>query len=347
MTDQVLNPKIVSRLRKLLALAAEGSGATEAEAEAATARAQALMAEHNLSMATLEAAGAAATDDGRRTDSTAKGRAMYDWQQRLMAAVAEANFCSVWVQYAYRGRRRTATGYHLIGREANVVSATLMFDYLCRTRGRLVLAAVGGDNTQRMTKFGVAFAEGCGDRCGERIRRRHLDYLAAQARAARETNAAARHPASATACALVVVMQDYAAAEADLNQDLRYGYAPGTTAARRATATAQRAANLAAAVAAGEDPDVLDWVRAGCALATARRYAAEARARAATAATETPAQKAKREAREAARAAREQARWDRQTSKKNWTGYFAGRAAGEKVGLDPQVARGPAPRSLS
>jgi hypothetical protein len=330
--NQPIDPKVVARLQKLLALAASGSGATEAEAESAMARAQAIMADNNLTMATLEAEGKKGSGDAARTKTRADGRAMYEYQQRLMSNIAMVNFCSVFIIYKFNGRRRFAAGYQLIGRQANVASTLVMFDYLMKTINRLVLEAVHGDNSQRMTKFGIAFAEGCADRLGQRLRRRHADYLAEQAKEARERNAQARHPAAATGGALVVVMQNYATQEQDLNDDFNRGLEPGTTARRRADREARVAARLAELCAQGIEAEVARYMADyGFSFEQAHAHVHPPE--------ETDEERAKREAREQRDRERAEARWEREYNRRNWSGYYAGQEAGDRVGLDPQVDR--------
>lgn len=240
--------KVIGRVRKLLRLAADG-GATEAEAALAAEFAQAIMADHNLSMASIEAAGESSGEDGRRETAKEEGRAMYAWQRDLMEVISKANFC--WSEVTTRWLRGADrnVGYRIIGRAANVAATRVSFDYLVATVNRLVLVDCGGDNRLRMSRAGHSFAEGAADRLGERVRERHEAIVEERSRAAREANAANRHPSAATGNVPAVVMQDFEQVERDLNDDLRYGRAPGTTARQRAeyeAETERRQAKLAA-----------------------------------------------------------------------------------------------------
>lgn len=232
--DQNIDPKVIARLKKMLHLAAHGS-ANEGEANNAAEIAQRIMLENNISMAQVDAH-SDAPEGSQRKKTVDEGNAKYAFQRDLMAACADVNFVFQEVRWDYKGTYKKAIGYTLIGREANVVAAKLLFEYLSQTIDRLGLEYVGGDERLQYGIPANSFKEGCSARIGERLRERHRANLAEQARKAREANAAARHPAS-SGTALVVVMDDYAQDEKDRNEDLRLGKPEGYTAAKRLMAT--------------------------------------------------------------------------------------------------------------
>ena len=232
--DQNIDPKVIARLKKMLHLAAHGS-ANEGEANNAAEIAQRIMLENNISMAQVDAH-SDAPEGSQRKKTVDEGNAKYAFQRDLMAACADVNFVFQEVRWDFKGTYKKAIGYTLIGREANVVAAKLLFEYLSQTIDRLGLEYVGGDERLAYGIPANSFKEGCSARIGERLRERHRQNLAEQARAAREANAAARHPAS-SGTALVVVMDDYAQDEKDRNEDLRLGKPEGYTAAKRLMAT--------------------------------------------------------------------------------------------------------------
>lgn len=234
MDNQNIDPKVIAKLKKMLHLANHGS-ASEGEAMNAAEIAQRIMLENNISMAMVESA-SDAPEGAQRKKTVDEGNARFAFQRNLMVACAEVNFVYQEVNWNYRGTYKKATGYTLIGREANVVAAKMLFEYLFQTIDRLGLDYVGGDQSQA---FGIAansFKEGCAERIGQRLRDQHRTRMEEQARAAREANAAARHPAS-SGTALVVVMDDYAQDERDRNEDLRLGKPEGFTAHKRLMAT--------------------------------------------------------------------------------------------------------------
>ncbi len=360
MDSQQLDPKVVERIRKTLNLARNG-GATEAEAEAAAEMAQKLMRKYNITMAEVDAAGSPGHEGSRRTKQAQKGRAAYLFQQQLMVACAEVNFCVVLKVTEYKRGRPYVTGYQLIGREANVIATQALFDYLMTTTERLAFEYVGCDNTQRLSRTATSFKEGCAGRIEDRLRERHQQALAEQAEEARKSNSQA--PSSGVA--LAVVLQDVARDEADRNTDFRLGLAEGTTAHRRlegnrnwrlycAVAKALREApttdrelltQLARSTALGlcsglgvPTEPALAQARLACSVRLGE-LDSEAKERA-----ETPAQKRKREEAECkaqerawARAERES---DREYARRDHTAHRAGSAAGGRVGLDTQVGEG-------
>jgi hypothetical protein len=361
--NQAIDPKVIARIQKFLNLAKDG-GATEAEAATAAEMAQKTMRKYNLTMAEVEASGGAGSEGSKRTKQAQKGKAQYEFQQQLMLACAEVNFCVVLVQKEWKRGRMMATGFHLIGREANVIATQHLFDYLNTTTERLAFEFVGSDNRQRLSRTAVSFKEGCALRLAQRLRDRHQQALREQAREARERNAAAQHPAS-TGTALVLVLTDVAQDEEDRNNDLRWNQPEGTTARKRlenslsskvggAVSDALRAApttdkDLLAelarttAVAVGL-PLGLDETKCASEAKWALRAHLDMLKREAELAKETPKQREAREAKEA----RANERWWRsqerkeqeRDSRKDWSAYREGSRAGASVGLDKQVNEG-------
>lgn len=323
-TPTQLDPKVLERLAKLLALAADG-GATEAEAQAAADKAAALMRQHNLTAATLEQAGAAA--EGRVRQRTT-GRAMYEWQRQLMRVCAQVNFVLALRITPIKGVDKG--GYRLIGRESNVIACTGLFDYLCDAIARLASDAVSGDRTKIMSRYAVSFREGCASRLRQRLEQRHDQWMQEQEREAREARAARGHPSAATGNALVVVMRDWAQEEADLNADLRWGREPGTTAAERARGAAQWEAD--------REARELRWAADAASEEARRAGLTEAQRRA----------EDEKNAREQARyEERRQRESDRYWARRSLAGHVAGMKAGENVGLDEQVGQSKAPDQIT
>lgn len=332
-----MDKAIILRIQKLLALAAEGSGASEAEANSAMEKAHAIMSEHNLTMATIAATGEKGTEN--RTKEGLDGQAMFDYQRDLMNTIAETNYCYVSVIYSYKGKGQRGKGYQLIGSESNVMTTKVMFEYLMQTINRLVMIEINNDYRQRMSRAAISWCTGCANRLRDRIKERHEDYLREQKRKAEEAKKASQHPASASHGALVVVMKDYAHKEADLNNDFRNSWEPGTTAKRRAEREAARKEQhdkkYAQAKAEGYDDKVAkafadyyfdnlteayNWVH-GLKQEKNQKYW-------------------EREYR------KERTRERREASKRDWSAYHKGSEAGDKIGLDAQVAKGSATKSI-
>lgn len=341
--------KIATLINKLLTLAKD-SGATEAEASLAAEKAQALMTEHNLSMANIEAAGGLTGDDGKRVKDGVDNRASYKWQRTLMAALAELNFCYCKEEFKYHRHTTSFDGYQLIGRAANVASARVMFEYLLSTIDRLAKAEVQ-DPGQYFTRYAHSFKEGCADRVIERLKDRRNEEIDAAAAKAQEDKVRSSHPGAATGNALVVVLGDYVQDEEDLNNDFRKGWKPGTTKQRRADEELEYQADLTErkrkyearkAEWLARDPNIdpvrLDYLAQGFTSAQVDELLAPAKPPKA----ETDAQRSKRRAREQREYDRWRQRDERRDAKKDWTGYRRGQDAGKDVGLDRQVGKGTA-----
>lgn len=329
-----MDMKVIDRINKLLALAKD-SGATEAEALLAMEKAQAIMDEHNLTMAELGSG-----EGGQRSKEGFDGQAMFEYQRNMMAVIAEVNYCYVAVLYSYKTRGRRAIGYRLIGQQANVASTRVMFEYLANTIDRLVRDFNGGDYKLRMSRSSISWCAGCAERLCERIKERHENFIAEQKKEADAKKRAAQHPASPSHGALVVVMEDYAQKERDLNNDFKHGWEPGTTERERLSRELrhkeQREKKIAKALAAGFDnrvaeafaeyyfeslQEAYDWVHG-----------------VQKPMTEEERRKAEKEEERMRR------RWrnehNREMAKKDWNAYGKGKEAGAKISLNPQVSKG-------
>lgn len=129
-----VEPKVIERIRKLLALA--GNNPNEHEAAAAAARAQELMLQHDLTMETVS------TKVDRRTAGIDKGDRMVlrekgkpgGWKVALFACIGQTSGC--WVFTTEGGKWYDATGY-LVGRAQDVEMAHYLYDFLVRELERL------------------------------------------------------------------------------------------------------------------------------------------------------------------------------------------------------------------
>jgi len=139
--------RIAERIRKLLALA--GNNPSEAEAAIALERASALMAEHNLTMAQVEAHGSGEERVEEKYNAAYRSQT---WARLIWGSVAQLNFC----MYRYWHNNRGDVGWHIkpggghekrpprevdehiiIGTRANVETTRAMVDYLINTIERL------------------------------------------------------------------------------------------------------------------------------------------------------------------------------------------------------------------
>lgn len=308
--SQAIPESVVNRIKKLLALA--GNNSNEHESTAAAEKAQSLLQEYNLELSQVGDAEPAA-DAGREKISDIAATA--DWQVTLMAAIAENNFCTHWTAQVYAkrtngtGRMRNRRRHFLIGRRVNIVSCSQMYEYLMQSMERLCPYE---DRRDRSTR---SWFEGCSDRLRSRL---------SEQRRSSEAASRARRAEPGRGSGTDLVLSDVYSSEEELNTDFRYGYAPGTTAARRAENEARQKAwveeyraRRAADVAAGVDVTAVSTK------------------------VETEAQRRNREDKEA----RANERWEqsyrrrqeKEAARVDQNAYYRGADAGRGIGLDRQV----------
>lgn len=327
--------RVLDRIRKLLRLANDARG-NEHETALAARRATELMEQHGLSTATIEAEGG--VGEGRTKEETAsfeRGRA--PWMPELMKTVADSCFCLCEVDIIGSGRK-TRVAFRLFGRESAVAGAFALADYLKDTVWRLSRApGIGSEHYFRM---------GCAERLGERVRADHETALANQRaeaeRATREAAARANHPGSVpSSTALTVVLADYAAAEAEANEELRRGLPPGTLAAERAAAKADREARerrYKRLIDSGVEQGVAwNMVHMNMDLERATEYETEWKRREATRRVEEEKPRKKTRGDEA-RERRAFRAYLREMGRRNDPSWLAGREKGDEVSLARQLA---------
>jgi len=221
MSETNVPESIVRRLQKLLALANDSRG-NENEAAAAAAKAQALMAEYNLSMASLGTNNQEPSSD--RVKDPATIAAAQDWQVVLMSSIARNNFVRHWTVTVYdkradgKGKVRHRRRHALLGRKINVQMVVQTYEYLLQAMDRVC------PFEDRRNRSAISWFAGCADRLSERLdaKRREME---AQSRTDRMD---ARRGNGTD-----LVLSDVFSSEEDLNNDFYYGYEPGTTARRR------------------------------------------------------------------------------------------------------------------
>lgn len=346
MADIDLN-KIAARYGKLKALAND-PGATEAEAQRAAEAMQRLMNDNNLSIAEIEAAGGNAGEGSKRSKDNIGHRTVYKWQRELMSQIAELNHCHCEQRFDYSRRSTVFDGYLLIGREANVVSTRVMFQYLVEAIERVARDHVNNDPAQYFTKYAHSFKHGCSERIVERLQEKQEQMLAEQEAKARQERARQQHPAAAKSNLPAVILRDFVADEKDLNNDMRRGWEPGTTAKKREDDRieseryeAEQADKLAVKIArlVADEPDInrelADFIARGWDRIKAEIYLGLREAPPEK--EETEAQRRKRHQREENENRRWRDRQYREKSKLDSRGYQAGQDAGASISLDKQV----------
>lgn len=209
---------IIERIQKLLALA--GNNSNEHEAAAAAEKAAALMAEHNISVLSINRS---TNTHAERKDKVRKG-GLYAWQRDIWKAVADLNFC---VYFSIKGTTKGSSyEQRLVGSEVNVISAEVLGDYLQQTIDRMGHAwAKSNGYKSGFVRQAIAYREGLALGLVVRIRKIISD---------RETAAQYQRHANKTngdSTALTII--DVMGTEQDLNKDYLAGYEPGTHARLR------------------------------------------------------------------------------------------------------------------
>lgn len=218
MTEQAIDPAVVARVRKLLNLS-KNDAASENEREQSATHAQRLMMEHNISVAMVEASNETSTV-AKRQKNTHVGNAMYEWQRGLMFSIATTCFVTVTSTTGRNQWNQRVKSYVLVGREENVISCQLLFDYLRQAIDRLAREYAGAGRA--FSNEASSFKKGCAARLGDRLLERHRKALAEQKAQAQQASAKSGLPA--------LIMEDFAEMEACANEDFRLGLAQGTTA---------------------------------------------------------------------------------------------------------------------
>lgn len=326
----------ILKIQKLLALAACG-GATEGEASSAMEKAQYLMSTHNLHMADVASRG---LNTEARLKSGMTDRTVYKWRRELMAKVAKLNFCYSATNFTYKRKGGDIfEGFTLIGRESNVASTRVMYDYLVQTIERLAREHAASVFTHMFARGAIRFREGCAERLVERLDHRYCVILEEQEHKAQENRRANEQYAGSTLP--TVVLRDYAREEEEANYDLAHGDEPGISTRRRKEREARDAA-----IAAYQIQHDVDWSVAydvvvrgmthDAAVARCTRLSfISATIEEDTAATrKRHAQQEKQNRRDRARYAREEMRED---ERRNDPGFVAGLIAADGIGLDAQV----------
>lgn len=223
MSDKIIPESVVTKIRKLLALANDARG-NENETSVAAEMAQKLLTEYNLDMAQL-GEGATDTGDAAREKLNEEIAVVYPWQASLIEALSKNNFCLTWTERVFakptwgsdiaRWRKRQ----RMIGKRVNLIVTIETYKYLVAAMERLC------PYEDKRSRSNRSWYQGCADHLVNRL---NIQRWVAEAESRKKNNEAPRGDGSS------LVLADVYSSEEDLNNDLRFGYAPGTTAARRA-----------------------------------------------------------------------------------------------------------------
>lgn len=152
---------IIERIRKLLALAND-RGATEAEAVVAMSKAHDLLAEHNLTMASV--GGRKVAEESVLIDQSELTRTYDPWVRFIWNACADLYFARYFWTRVRLGSQHYGLQHTVVGSKDNVEATKLMASWLVSTVRRL-----GRQHSKRWSKQ-HAFQLGCSIRLQERIK---------------------------------------------------------------------------------------------------------------------------------------------------------------------------------
>ncbi len=309
---------LMDKVRKLMALA-DSKSSTEAEAALAAAKVQELVQSYGLDLAQL---GDTAVSEVRGM-GTVDRRAMFDYQQALMATIAKNNFCFHDVRVVYVERKnRNSKQHFLVGRQLNIQVTVNLYDYLIGTMKRLCEEHGYKDHSTRNL-----FYDGVTERLCTRLNDQRAFREAEELKRQSEARAAGT---GGTA----LVLADVYGSEADLNNDAINGFPYGTTAARRAKREADEAARMQRQkqfIAEGHDNVVAFYLSHNYPLDRAKLLAANYEVKVVKEARRTRTRRSSH----TGFTRHDRKLWERQAS----PAYRAGKKVGDSIGIDTQIEK--------
>jgi hypothetical protein len=184
MVNQKAPEKIIRQIQLLLNLANAGKHskdkATEQEALTAMAKAQELLAKYNVDISVVgQRPEPGSPVDAKREQAKSARTAQYDWQEKLMKAICEANFCWHWITEVWETERVMRGGkvkkfdrphkmrrHVVLGSEVNRTVVEMMYGYLIDT----IEGLLPYPNAERLSNDAHIWRRGCVDRLCERIK---------------------------------------------------------------------------------------------------------------------------------------------------------------------------------
>ena len=144
--------EMFDKIQKLLNLADGNS--FEGEANAALAKAHELMAKHNITMDQLDAAGRE-KELGKLGQWNHGDKAYKVWERTLMKAIAKLFDCEVVMSGAQGNRKKSMM---LIGREGNVKTAQIMYNWIADKAHKDAVKLFGGRAVSKCNAYCVGIA---------------------------------------------------------------------------------------------------------------------------------------------------------------------------------------------
>jgi ElaB/YqjD/DUF883 family membrane-anchored ribosome-binding protein len=165
-----MEDKILDKVRKLLKLAGSPN---EAEASAAYEKAHALLKEHNLNVTDI-------VDE----KPDVEGKVVLEqsgeelWKRSLLNILAKSNYCAlISLKGNFNGHTKRTTSYKMFGREDNIATTLVMYEYLSKVVRRESLAAKKTVSHLSVVDFRKAMV----GRLAQRLEEMHADERASSA----------------------------------------------------------------------------------------------------------------------------------------------------------------------
>jgi hypothetical protein len=242
-TDQLTEEQRagLDTVEKLLRLA--GRNPNEHEAAAATAKAMAMLADLNLTLASVDETG---EGGGRRAEERLVG-GFYEYERDLWSRIAELNFCLCWHQKHWVKRERLDAKalrildpfrrthilrgeFKIIGRLHNIQATRTMAQYLLGTIERLTRSRLHEEgvtesvNTQLRSRWAVSFREGIAERIAEKLWDRRQTQISEERQRALDEERRVREAGMAgVSTATAMTLADLRKTEEDANMDFVMG----------------------------------------------------------------------------------------------------------------------------
>lgn len=193
--------KVIDKIKKLLALS---KSPNQAEAESAMNFAQKLIEQYQISSSDLEMGDI----DSHIYNLQGTRSKLAVWESLLFNILAENNFCSFYIEKKYLGRsgptqmRKYEKRMVLVGRQVNVTTCILMFEYLRDTAKFLGKSYPGADRTSFYSGFVAGITKqletsrnswGVDEKealvhTGERLKKENEEYIKNQGHTLTSTN---------------------------------------------------------------------------------------------------------------------------------------------------------------
>lgn len=158
--DNVVNEKVINRLKKMLALA-NNAGATDGEREAALKQSYSLLAKYNLTMAQVDTHNSTPQEERLAEKATFP---VYPWARQIAGQVSSLFFCKYYFMRLGAGKQAT---HVFIGKESNAATAQYMAEFVVRSVMREAAKMYGSAIAPEARNFAVGVVSKLYDRIKE------------------------------------------------------------------------------------------------------------------------------------------------------------------------------------